>query len=1254
MDVDCEFPTSALLPKKETGASAFISKYPEYDGRGTVIAIFDSGVDPGAAGFQVTSDGKPKVIGRYDCSGAGDVDTSTVVQSKDGELQGLTGRKLKIPSSWKNPSGDFHIGIKNGFEIFPGKVPEKIIKERKEKQWDPDHKTYLANATRDLNAVIKEQESNKSSTIPREEKLKKEELEAKVDVLNTLEKKHNDLGFVYDCIVFHDGEIWRACLDTSECGDLESCHLLGEYSKTRDFVSVTPKHKMHYSINVHEEGNVLEIVSVCSTHGTHVAAIAAANFPDAPERNGVAPGAQIISLCIGDSRVDTMETGSAIMRAMIHVMSNNLNGNNSKIDVINMSYGERAHFANAGRVGEVMSEVVDKYGVMWLCSAGNMGPALCTVGTPPNIAQPTIMGVGAYVSPEMQVAEYSLRQKVPGMPFTWSSRGPTVDGEKGVSVSGPGAAITSVSCYTMRGTQLMNGTSMAAPHVAGCAALLISGLKAQGVPYSPFSIRRAMENTAQFIESMDPFAQGHGLVQVEKAFDNLVNFQETPDRDVRFHIMCGPGNNKGIHVRSGTLTAPKDYAVSIDPVFADSDNVAPEKKINFQMSLALVCSAPWVQCPSLLEMMNVQRTISVRIDPTGLPYGVHNTCLRAYDIKRPEKGPVFRVEITVVQPQPINLLSPELSFAEHFDPSTIKRHFLMVPDECTWAIVRLKSPELDQFGRFIIHCIQLRPKRNTNTLEFHKMVTISNQSETTLSFQVKGGVILEFVVAKYWASLGNMKVDYKIEFHGCKPDSSAITMLHADGIHSVELSSGLRNEEVAPSIQLKNCVQVLRPTEAKINALSSRDVIPVGRQIYQLLLTYSFHLNKSLDVTPNSALLSNFLYESEFESQLWMLFDCNKQFLASGDAYPEKYNIKLEKGDYTIKHSIRHEKKDLLEKLTDLPFLLSQKLATAISVDAYGSESQALVGGKKLTSASLPVGKHRLPIYIAPLPSDKIQKIGATGQYLSGTVTYAKDELGKKVDSYSFKYVLADPGKKSSAKNGNEKTKQEEYEEALRDLQVSWLQKLDDRQKADELYEELGGRLPEHLAVHTAMLSQLEGEGREWPGSSKPLPPSTLLRMRDIASKVISSVDATALLAHLGTKSDQRPDASKIKQQMDRQKTALVEALSRYGSVQCRLFQSESSDAVPKPTLEDIDKTYVEMLRFSDTIDKVTGHFTVWHACVFKQYGRMLKALFKLQEEKPTKETEEAIIWAMNQLGWSHSARLLAITQPIRYPPADY
>lgn len=39
-----------------------------------------------------------------------------------------------------------------------------------------------------------------------------------------------------------------------------------------------------------------------------------------------------------------------------------------------------------------MNNVVDKYRVTWVASAGNHGPALCTIGAPPDISNTSIIG----------------------------------------------------------------------------------------------------------------------------------------------------------------------------------------------------------------------------------------------------------------------------------------------------------------------------------------------------------------------------------------------------------------------------------------------------------------------------------------------------------------------------------------------------------------------------------------------------------------------------------------------------------------------------------------------------------------------------------------------------------------------------------------------------------------------------------------------------------------------------------------------
>lgn len=326
-----------------------------------------------------------------------------------------------------------------------------------------------------------------------------------------------------------------------------------------------------------------------------------------------------------------------------------------------------------------------------------------------------------------------------------------------------------------------------------------------------------------------------------------------------------------------------------------------------------------------------------------------------------------------------------------------------------------------------------------------------------------------------------------------------------------------------------------RPLESKTVPLTSRDVIPPSKQIYELNLTYTFHLNKSTEVCPNSPLLSDVLYESEFESQLWMLFDSNKQFLGCGDAYPSKYTIKLAKGDYTIKMHIRHDKKDYLEKLADTPLLLNQKLPTPIVLEVYNSHTQAVIGGKKamfghtLCSATV-------PLYIAPLPSEKcVPKNNNAAHYLTGSITYAKDELGKKAENYPVKYILCETGKKTNSKQDKDKTKMDEYKDALKDLRVQWIAKFDSGPVTDELYTDLLKEYPECLELHTSYLQCIDSfdPKRQLPNIVKTqtvtLTKSAVKKYISICDQVLNQVDPEKLLAYFSIKVDLRTDAVQIK-----------------------------------------------------------------------------------------------------------------------------
>ena len=77
-----------LMPLKSTGVDVFRTLHPTYDGRGVLIAILDSGIDPGVPGLTTTSTGAPKVIELRDFSGEGRVSLTAFPAPTDKEMRG--------------------------------------------------------------------------------------------------------------------------------------------------------------------------------------------------------------------------------------------------------------------------------------------------------------------------------------------------------------------------------------------------------------------------------------------------------------------------------------------------------------------------------------------------------------------------------------------------------------------------------------------------------------------------------------------------------------------------------------------------------------------------------------------------------------------------------------------------------------------------------------------------------------------------------------------------------------------------------------------------------------------------------------------------------------------------------------------------------------------------------------------------------------------------------------------------------------
>lgn len=190
-------------------------------------------------------------------------------------------------------------------------------------------------------------------------------------------------------------------------------------------------------------------------HGTHVAAtVAGSGDASDGDNTGMAPDADLM---IGKVLDDTGygET-STVIEGMEWAAEQGA-------DVINMSLGTTEYGDGTDPQSVSLNRLTEQHGVLFVVSAGNEGE-FETIGSP--AAAASALTVGA-VDDDDALADFS-------------SRGPRADGAIKPDVTGPGVGIVAARAA---GTTLgdvvddrhvaLSGTSMASPHVAGAAAILL-------------------------------------------------------------------------------------------------------------------------------------------------------------------------------------------------------------------------------------------------------------------------------------------------------------------------------------------------------------------------------------------------------------------------------------------------------------------------------------------------------------------------------------------------------------------------------------------------------------------------------------------------------------------------------------------------------------------------------------------------------------------------------------------------------------
>ncbi|MFJ7936082.1 S8 family serine peptidase [Sporosarcina sp. NPDC096371] len=310
-------------------------------------------------------------------------------------------------------------------------------------------------------------------------------------------------------------------------------------------------------------------------HGTHVASTVLGTGAASDGFNkGVAPGANLLVGKVLSK--DGFGLDSWVIEGMEWASEN--------ADIVNMSLGDPQPSDGTDPMSQAVNRLSEETGALFVIAAGNSG--MEGIGSPG--AADAALTVGA-VDKSDKLAWYS-------------TKGPRfMNGGLKPDLVAPGSDIVAARAQLATGGsgyyQSMDGTSMATPHVAGAAAILLQ----RNPNWTGEQLKTALMSTTKKLDHIKPFEGGTGRVDIAAATSATVFATGSVD----FGFFNWPHDDHEKVEKTVTYTNESEESVTLDlsATFTDSSGSAAPEGL-------LTLTATEVEVPA-----NGSADVTVMLDP---------------------------------------------------------------------------------------------------------------------------------------------------------------------------------------------------------------------------------------------------------------------------------------------------------------------------------------------------------------------------------------------------------------------------------------------------------------------------------------------------------------------------------------------------------------------------------------------------------------------------------------------------------------